>query len=384
MGFFDFRQTPSIVTALLLFSSCSLFSLPEDDGGENGLGGQTSGLKLSFDREAVVRTKASVKETLDTSSFILTISDSDGGLIYSGKYGDSPESFDLNPGSYTVRAVSCEFSSPAFSAPQYGDEQCVVVPSGEVIGVRLNCTMQNCGIALNVASGFLTQYPKSSLFVKSDDGRLPYSYTERRTAYFRPGKISLVMVTGAESKTLTSRVLSSGDVLKLSVKVSGSSSSGQGQTKGDEGIKIAVDTNKNWITGTYVIGGGGSSGDGGSGVEEGETEAGAITIAMAKDYVGETDVWIGGYIVGGDLTSAKAVFTPPFKSRSNILLGPRSSVSSRENCLSVQLAEGDARDDLNLVDNPELLGRQVLLCGDVVESYFGLVGLKNISDFVIK
>ena len=220
--------------------------------------------------------------------------------------------------------------------------------------------------------------------MKSDDGRLPYSYTERRTAYFRPGKISLVMVTGAESKTLTSRVLSSGDVLKLSVKVSGSSSSGQGQTKGDEGIKIAVDTNKNWITGTYVIGGGGSSGDGGSGVEEGETEAGAITIAMAKDYVGETDVWIGGYIVGGDLTSAKAVFTPPFKSRSNILLGPRSSVSSRENCLSVQLAEGDARDDLNLVDNPELLGRQVLLCGDVVESYFGLVGLKNISDFVIK
>lgn len=383
MGFSDFRRLPSIVTALLFLSSCSLFSLPEDGGVDGGSGGRPSGLRLSFDREAVVRTKASVKESIDTNSFILNISDSDGGIIYSGKYGDSPESFDLRPGSYTVRAVSCEFSTPAFSAPQYGDEQCVVVPSGEVIGVRLNCTMRNCGIALNVASGFLTQYPKSSLFVKSDEGRLPYSYTERRIAYFRPGKIILVMVTGAENKTLTSRTLSAGDVLKLSVKVS-SGSSGQGQTKGEDGIRIAVDTAKNWISGTYVIGGGSSSGGSGDGSEEGETEAGAITISMAKDYVGDTDVWIGGYIVGGDLTSANASFTPPFKSRSNILLGPRSSVTSRENCLSVQLAEGDARDELNLVDNPELLGRQVVLCGDVVGSYYGMIGLKNISDFSIK
>ena len=382
MGFFDFRQFPSLVTALFLLSSCSLFSLPDDDGTDGGADLRSSGLKLSFDREEVVRTKASVKESIDTNSFILSISDSDGGIIYNGKYGDSPESFDLRPGSYTVRAVSCEFPTPAFSAPQYGDEQCVVVPSGEVICLRLSCTMRNCGIALNVASGFLTQYPKSSLFVKSDDGRLPYSYTERRIAYFRPGKISLVMVTGAESKTLTSRTLSAGDVLKLSVKVS-SGSSGTGQTKGEEGVRIAVDTAKNWISGTYVIGGGGSS-SGGSGSEEGETEAGAITISMAKDYVGETDVWIGGYIVGGDLTSANASFTPPFKSRSNILLGPRSSVTSRENCLSVQLSEGDARDELNLVDNPELLGRQVVLCGDVVGAYYGMIGLKNINDFSIK
>ncbi len=88
--------------------------------------------------------------------------------------------------------------------------------------------------------------------------------------------------------------------------------------------------------------------------------------------------------MGGDLSSAKASFTPPFKSRSNILLGPRSSVTSRENCLSVQLPDGDARDDLNLVDNPQLLGRQVLLCGDIVESYYGMTGIKNISDFVVK
>ena len=140
---------------------------------------------------------------------------------------------------------------------------------------------------------------------------------------------------------------------------------------------------KNWISGTCTIGGGSSSG-GGTSVGQGDSDADAMTIAMAKENIGETDVWVGGYIVGGDLTSAKAAFTPPFKSRSNILLGPRSSVTSRENCLSVQLAEGEARDELNLVDNPQMYGRQVLLCGDIVGAYYGMVGIKNISDFVIK
>ena len=345
-----------------------------------------SELRLSFDWESVTETKA-VSESIDTNRFLLELRNSAGEVIYSGAYGDSPEKFELPADSYTVRAVSSDFSVPAFSAPQYGDEQCVVVPSGKAIGVKLNCTMMNCGICLKVASGFLTQYPKSSLFVKSDDGRLPYSYTERRIAYFRPGKISLLMASAAETKTLMTKNLSAGDVLKLSVNVSSTStsggSSGGGQASEPRGIRIAVDTTKNWISGTYTIGGGSSSG-GGTSAGQGETDADAMTIAMAKENIGETDVWVGGYIVGGDLTSAKAAFTPPFKSRSNILLGPRSSVTSRENCLSVQLAEGDARDELNLVDNPQMYGRQVLICGDIVESYYGMVGIKNISDFVIK
>lgn len=375
----------SLCIMLLSGISCSLFSVPDDSGGGSP-SGDMSELRLSFDRESVTETKA-VSESIDTNRFLLDLRNSAGEVIYSGAYGDSPEKFELPADSYTVRAVSSDFNVPAFSAPQYGDEQCVVVPSGKAIGVKLNCTMMNCGICLKVASGFLTQYPKSSLFVKSDDGRLPYSYTERRIAYFRPGKISLLMAGAAETKTLMTKKLSAGDVLKLSVNVSSTSASGGpsggGQASEPRGIRIAVDTTKNWISGTCTIGGGSSSG-GGTSVGQGDSDADAMTIAMAKENIGETDVWVGGYIVGGDLTSAKAAFTPPFKSRSNILLGPRSSVTSRENCLSVQLAEGDARDELNLADNPQMYGRQVLLCGDIVGSYYGMVGIKNISDFVIK
>ncbi len=372
--------------ASCLFSSCSLFSAPDEglDGTPETAG--ISGLRLRFDRETVLETKA-VAENIDTNSFILELKDSQDKVIYSGRYGDSPEQFDLPSGSYTVKAVSSDFKTPAFSSPQYGDEQCVVVPAGKIIGVKLTCTMMNCGISLNIASGFLTQYPKSSLFVKSDDGRLPYSYTEKRIAYFRPGRISLQMLDDSESRTLVTRRLSAGDVLKLSVRVSGSTSaSAQGEPSG---ISIAVDTAKNWISGTYTIGGGTSGGSSGDSSSDGDGSSGAgcsaedaMTISMAKECIGETDVWVGGYIVGGDLTSANASFTAPFKSRSNILLGPRSSVTSRENCLSVQLPEGDVRDELNLVDNPQMLGCHVLLCGDIVESYYGMVGLKNVSEFV--
>jgi hypothetical protein len=53
-------------------------------------------------------------------------------------------------------------------------------------------------------------------------------------------------------------------------------------------------------------------------------------------------------------------------------------------CLSVQLPSGELRDDLNLVDNPGLLGRKVCLKGDIVEAYYGIPGIKNISEYELQ
>ena len=58
--------------------------------------------------------------------------------------------------------------------------------------------------------------------------------------------------------------------------------------------------------------------------------------------------------------------------------------TSRSSCLAVQLSSGSVRDNLNLVDNPEILGRRVALKGDVVASYYGLVGIKNVVDYVVE
>lgn len=92
---------------------------------------------------------------------------------------------------------------------------------------------------------------------------------------------------------------------------------------------------------------------------------------------------MSGYVVGGDLSSASASFEKPFSSRTNIVLGPRSSTTDRTSCLSVQLPSGDLRDALNLVDNPGMLGRKVCLRGDIVEAYYGMPGIKNITEFEV-
>jgi hypothetical protein len=109
-----------------------------------------------------------------------------------------------------------------------------------------------------------------------------------------------------------------------------------------------------------------------------------MTVAQARSSAGAEDVWVSGYIVGGDLTSSSASFAAPFQSRTNIVIGPKSTTSSRSSCLSVQLAAGQARDVLNLVDNPSNHGRKVLLKGNIVEAYYGMPGIKNITGFELR
>ena len=94
--------------------------------------------------------------------------------------------------------------------------------------------------------------------------------------------------------------------------------------------------------------------------------------------------WVSGYIVGGDLSSSSASFEPPFTSRTNLLLGPRSSTMDRNSCLSVNLPSGNIRDELNLVDNQSLLGRKVCIKGNIVEAYYGIPGLKGVVGFELQ
>ena len=116
---------------------------------------------------------------------------------------------------------------------------------------------------------------------------------------------------------------------------------------------------------------------------KGDSEDMSLTVSQAKASVGEEDVWVSGYVVGGDLTSASASFEAPFSSRTNILLGSRSSTIDKEACIAVQLPSNEIRDAVNLVDNPQLLGKKVCFKGDIVESYFGITGLKNVTDYKI-
>lgn len=342
--------------------SCQMLGMPDpaDEKGE---------LRISFSDSAVTKV---LEEIPDTSDFLLTVSSSDGTVVYDGQYGDSPESIMVDAGSYTIYVRSSDFRKPAFSAPQFGDEQCVVVSSGGVADVRLTCVQMNAGVRLRIDESFLKNCPDAVLFLKSKEGKLMYGYSEKRIAYFLPGEVSLLMSRNGSDNVLFTRSLEPRSVLDIDVSAAGGSADSP-----QESIKVAVDTSRTWTSESYVIGGSGSSG-------KGNSISDALTVSQAIASAGEEDVWVSGYIVGGDLTSSSASFSPPFSSRTNLVLGPRSSTSSRSSCLSVSLPSGYIRDELNLVDNLSLLGRKVCLKGDIVESYYGLSGLKNLTDFELQ
>ena len=341
----------------LLVAACDVIG-PDDTGkGE---------LRVSFAQGYETSTRT-LSEIPDTGDFILTITDSEGAAIYSGRFDDCPESVKVPSGNYTVRVISHEFSKPAFASPQFGDEQCVAVPAGGVANVRMLCEQLNCGVRLKVSPDFLTSFPDGVLWLKASQGKLMYSYSEKRSAYFLPGNVSLVMSQGDSEEVLMTRNLQARDMLVLKVNVAHVDEPSEPDDPYAE-VSVAVDTTRNWITDIYEIGGVSS---------KGSDPDDAMTVAQARNSAGAESVWVSGYIVGGDLTSTSASFESPFSSRTNLVLGPKSTSSDRSSCLSVQLPAGNIREVLNVVDNPLNHGRKVLLKGNIVEAYYGMPGIKN-------
>ena len=323
-------------------------------------------------------------EIPDTNDFILKVSDAGGKILYEGAYGDSPESLLVDAGSYTVAVHSIEFTAPGFSRPVYGDEQVVVVKAGATVTVRLDCVLENAGVRLQVAPDFLTSYPDGVLFLKSGDTRLMYGYSEKRIAYFKPGPISLVLNNRGADEILLTRTLDARTILTLSI------SAPHGGAAAASTITVAVDTAKVWNHESYVIGGGGSGSGSGSGGSGGGDDPGseldnAYSVSQASDHVGEDGVWVFGYIVGGDLSTAgTTVKTSKLTKPTHLAIAARSSVTAKASCVAVELPKGAVRDALNLVDHPDLVGTRVYLKGSIVASYFGTTGLKSVSDYVLK
>ena len=357
MKFFSLRSVMTLFVLILSYVTVSCDRLGQDSVPVEGV------LCISFDDESagLTRSRLSLPDTCD---FHLSIKDSDGNSIYDGLYGDCPETLNVSSGSYMVKAVSGVVSLPSFDAPQFGDEQYVLVPSGGKAKVRLLCRQLNAGIRIDFSKDFLSECPDAVMFLKSASGKLMYSYMEKRFAYFPAGQVSLMMSVGGDDRILMQRDLNESEMLTVRISVS--------SKKDDSALmRMDLDTARVWLQDEILIG---ASDDTGSEV---------LSVSDAKSMAEKEDVWVSGYVVGGDLTSASASFDSPFSSRTCLLLGPKSSTRNRDECISVQLSAGDVRNVLNLVDNPQMHMRRVCLRGDLVSSYYGLVGLKNITEYQI-
>ena len=107
------------------------------------------------------------------------------------------------------------------------------------------------------------------------------------------------------------------------------------------------------------------------------TDVLAFQIAAKTDTI-QVGAWVEGFIIGSVKNSKLALGLEDAQA-SNIAI----AVTADEQTvfLPVELAsKSDARAVLNLVDNPDMLGKKVWLCGTITQ-YFGMNGLKVITDF---
>lgn len=300
----------------------------------------------------------------DTSDFILCVTGQDGESIYKGPYGERPDPMQVQSGTYDVSLYSIEFNEPAFASPQFGDCRTVVVGSGQNLSVAFGCTQLNCGIRLIFSESFRERFLAAETVIESGEYSMPYPYTESRIGYFMPGILNVVCIENDNRIPILSRRLDAADILTIKLSAtSGSSGS----------FSVEVDTTRNWLFEEYTVG----SGNDGSSMEE------ALSIADLAMYLGADDVWVCGYVVGGDVSTSRINTEPPFSKNTNLAMADRPGTVERENCAAVELPEGKVRDSLNLVDHPEILGKKIFIKGDI-ENYYGHPGVKTIKEFQIE
>ena len=300
----------------------------------------------------------------DTSEFILTVTAENGETIYKGPYGERPDPMQVSSGTYDVSLHSIEFNEPAFESPLFGDFRTVVLASGQTMSVAFGCTQLNCGMRLEFNDSFRDRFFSSDVFIRSDGYSLGYPYTESRIAYFQPGILNVVCVEGDKETLIVSRQLNAADI--LTIRLSASS-----ETGGSFSVKI--DTTRNWIFEDFTLG----SGNDGSSMEK------ALKVADLTMFLGAEDVWVCGYIVGGDVTTANVKLEPPFSKETHLAIADNAGASTREECAGAELPEGSVRETLNLIDNPEILGKKIYVKGDI-ENYYGYPGVKNIKEFQLE
>lgn len=118
------------------------------------------------------------------------------------------------------------------------------------------------------------------------------------------------------------------------------------------------------------------------------TQANSYTIAdvIALDNPGEK-YWVKGvivgYIDGMSVSGATFDLSGETISNTNLLLADKAGVNDVTLCIPVQLPSGTVRTALNLRDNPDNLGKELLIYGSL-EKYFSVAGLKSPTEYVLE
>lgn len=322
-----------------------------------------SELLLSFPPVEDLYTKASGLP--DTDRFILSIIDSDGNSVYEGLYGERPDKIVVKRGVCKISVFSHLFEVPAFSAPCWGDIK-EVNADKNLVKVDLVCRQINAGLSVRYTEGFKESYQDSYLLLKGEGGELIHNYSEKRVAFFLPGRVDLLIKDADSESKILAREIEKGQILTVTLD--------SRIENGESSISVELDTSRRWLHEFIVIG------------EEpdGSSKDMALRTDMLHNWTGDKDLWVVGYIVGGDNSSSSTKFEPPFTSETNISISISPDVKERVKCVNVELKTTAAKEQLGLKSNPDNIGAKVYLRGDIESSYFGLTGIKSVKEFVLE
>jgi hypothetical protein len=231
--------------------------------------------------------------------------------------------------------------------------------------LQMVCTQANAGLRIVYEPEFKLLYELYSVVVSGQDGSLIYQKDEERAGYFAPGALQIALsVEGAEPVQITKNVIAR-DMLVLKVlpvQVSGG-------TMGSIELQLSVDTSRVWRREEWKPG---------ASPNDGLTLATAYTVAEAQALGTAENVWVCGYIVGGDASSSAFKAAPPFTANSNLVIADSPVEQVRANCMAIELPSSPAslRATFGMPANgAALLGQRAWFRGNI-DAYFGYVGLR--------
>ena len=335
-----------LILSIFAFNACSKKEAPEES--------QTGYLVLNINNSATLKTGTEI------SDFTLLVTGEGGAEALKSIIAELPEQIDLPVGNYTIEVYSDEFSEPKFDEPFYYGKTTASIEQGITKEVSLVCSQANAGVRVVWSDEFINLYTTYQAQMVNDEGYLNYSSNETRTGYFLPGTVSVIIMADGQNIDGGSFTLAAQDMVIANMHPKNAKS---GALFFDITLNITVNERNLEIIADpeNII----------------NSESSPYNIAQGIARQGENEVWISGYIVGSKPSSGYDFVNGTWQ-RTNIVIADNISETNDLNCIFVELPAGGTRNNLNLVDNPELLHQKLVIKGNLnrYQSRAGLTGVR--------
>ncbi len=311
---------------------------------------------------------------LDTSKYLLKITNSSGKVLYDSLYTARPSELYVKAGNYKISLRSSDYREPNESYPLFGEDKTIKAIADSTMTVSLIARQMTPGVKFEFTSGFKNYFRGNGIYLHRDTMLYKYLYNRSQYVYFYPGTISVKYKNKDEfpnrtppdkpkyEDTLIFKKKIRADemvTIKLDYDLSKVATGA---------FSIKIDTLRIWNWEHYNV--------------PGIAPYGCQSVLYAQKHIGDT-ICVFGYIVGTEASSSTFVKRPPFSSKTHIVIASQDWQSLREKTLAVELSGGAIRKELNLVDNPTLHKKPIVVRGVVADSYFSHPGLKHVTFYKI-